>query len=42
MSTMIDLNDYQTKVLSQWGQDGVLEKIFDICPKGVLILLNIS
>ena len=29
MSTMIDLNDYQTKVLSQWGQDGVLEKIFD-------------
>ena len=26
---MIDLNDYQRRVLSQWGQDGVLEKIFD-------------
>ena len=26
----MDLNLYQTKVLSQWGQDGVLEKIFDI------------
>jgi len=26
---MIDLNNFQAKVLSQWGQDGVLDKIFD-------------
>lgn len=25
----MDLNDYQKRVLSQWGQDGVLEKIFE-------------
>ena len=25
----MDLNLYQKRVLSQWGQDGVLEKIFD-------------
>jgi len=27
---MTDLNNYQKRVLSQWGQDGVIEKIFDI------------
>jgi len=27
---MIDLNKYQTKTLSQWGQDGVLDKIFEL------------
>ena len=27
---MIDLNNYQTKTLSQWGQDGVLDKIFEL------------
>uniref|UniRef100_A0A6C0ESA2 Methyltransferase FkbM domain-containing protein n=1 Tax=viral metagenome TaxID=1070528 RepID=A0A6C0ESA2_9ZZZZ len=27
---MTDLNLFQTTVLSEWGQDGVLEKIFDI------------
>lgn len=26
----MDLNNYQKRVLSQWGQDGVIEKIFDI------------
>jgi hypothetical protein len=26
----MDLNIYQKKVLSQWGQDGVIEKIFDV------------
>ena len=26
----MDLNVYQKRVLSQWGQDGVIEKIFDI------------
>ena len=26
----MDLNDYQRKVLSQFGQDGVIEKIFDV------------
>ena len=26
---MTDLNNFQAKVLSQWGQDGVLDKIFD-------------
>jgi hypothetical protein len=26
---MTDLNIYQKKILSQWGQDGVLEKIFE-------------
>lgn len=27
---MIDLNKYQNKILSQWGQDGVLDKIFEL------------
>jgi len=26
----MNLNDYQKKVYSQWGQDGVVEKIFDV------------
>jgi hypothetical protein len=26
----MDLNIYQNRVLSQWGQDGVIEKIFDV------------
>lgn len=26
----MDLNNYQKRVLSQWGQDGVIEKIFDV------------
>jgi len=25
----MDLNEFQKRILSQWGQDGVLEKIFD-------------
>lgn len=25
----MDLNQYQNRILSQWGQDGVLQKIFD-------------
>lgn len=26
----MDLNNFQKRVLSQWGQDGVIEKIFDV------------
>ena len=26
----MDLNLYQKRVLSQWGQDGVIEQIFDV------------